>query len=208
MAKYDLARFRREHTLTQKQLAEVLSVSQGFLSSIENGRTPFPEERRKDFEKAFPGVNLDDYRSIEGMAEEIKEMNPVQKRGFMAQLHRAISNLLLEGDDIDEDDEENFSLIEDRNGDKHQSQIEVDREVLDQDGVPLNWKQEVQKVLTQNNEMAVTISQLKLDKEALIQKNDELRDKLHEARKEVFDLQNEIIRLKALLIEHQITDMK
>lgn len=201
MARYDLARFRREHCLTQKQLAEALSVTQGFLSSVENGRTPFPEERRKDFEKAFPGVNLDEYRSIEDIAEEVKEMPPEQRRGFLANIHRAIVNALVPEEDYEEDDfDEDFTLV----GSK-QTRESIDKDVLDQDGVPLNWKREVQKVLTENNEMAVKITHLKTDKEVLQNKNDELRDKLHDARKEIFELQNEILRLKSILIENRIT---
>lgn len=203
MAKYDLARFRREHNLTQKQLAEALSVTQGFLSSVENGRTPFPEERRKDFERAFPGVVLDDYRSMDDMAEEVKEMNPAQKRGFMAQVYRAISSILNEGEEDFGADTSDAGLG--FGGMREQPPLEIDKDILDRDGVPLNWKNEVQKVLTQNNEMAVQITQLKLEKAALQDKNDELRDKLHEARSEIFELQNEILRLKSLLIENHIT---
>lgn len=206
MAKYDLARFRREHNLTQKQLAEALSVTQGFLSSVENGRTPFPEERRKDFEKAFPGTDLDEYRSFDDMAEEIKDMNPQQKRGFMSQIHQAISQILM-GDEEDFDDENSDAGLG-FGGMREQRPLEIDKDILDRDGVPLNWKNEVQKLHIQNNEMATQITQLKLDKAALQNKNDELRDKLHEARTEIFELQNEILRLKALLIENHITEIK
>ena len=205
MAKYDLARFRREHSLTQKQLAEALSVTQGFLSSVENGRTPFPEERRKDFEKAFPGVNLDEYRSIEDMAEEVKEMNPQQRRGFMAQIQRAIFNAIMPDEDLEDEDLEVSDAGLGFGGMRQEAPLNIDKDALDTDGVPLNWKQEVQKVLTENNEMAVRIAQLRADKEALQEKNDGLRDKLHDAREEIFNLQNEVLRLKALLIEHHIT---
>ena len=52
---------RKEHGKTQKQLAHDLGITQGFLSSVENGRNPFPDERVEDLRKVFPGVDLTEY---------------------------------------------------------------------------------------------------------------------------------------------------
>lgn len=40
---FDLKRFRKENKLTQKQLAEYLDVTQGFVSQIEKGASQLPE---------------------------------------------------------------------------------------------------------------------------------------------------------------------
>lgn len=61
MARYRLLELRKEHGKTQKKLAEELGITQGFLSSVENGRNPFPDERVEDLRKAFPGVDLTEY---------------------------------------------------------------------------------------------------------------------------------------------------
>lgn len=61
MARYRLLELRKEHGKTQKQLAHDLGITQGFLSSVENGRNPFPDERVEDLRKAFPGVDLTEY---------------------------------------------------------------------------------------------------------------------------------------------------
>lgn len=211
MARYDLARFRREHNLTQKQLAEALSVTQGFLSSVENGRTPFPEERRKDFEKAFPNVSLDDYRSIDDVAEEVKEWEPQQRKGFLASVHQAINRLFTDYMDEDFDDEGAHS---DREagigfGGMRQPTIAVrdEKEITENEDVPENWRREVAKVLTENSEMDNYITRLKLDNEALQSKNDDLREKLYSAHNTIYDLQNEVLRLKALLIANNITEI-
>ena len=157
MARYDLARFRREHCLTQKQLAEALSVTQGFLSSVENGRTPFPEERRKDFEKAFPGVNLNDYRSLDDVAEEVKEWEPQQRRGFLAQIHQTINQLVsvYDGDDDIDDDKPTASEAGLGFGGMRQPHVTpTDEAALTSDeNVPENWRKEVAKVLTENREL-------------------------------------------------------
>jgi len=61
MARYRLLELRKEHGKTQKQLAHDLGITQGFLSSVENGRNPFPDERVEDLRKLFPGVDLTKY---------------------------------------------------------------------------------------------------------------------------------------------------
>lgn len=61
MARFDLTRLRKEHGITQKELAEKLGLSQGFLSSVESHRNSFPEERVKDLQSIFPDTNLADY---------------------------------------------------------------------------------------------------------------------------------------------------
>lgn len=41
---FDLKKFRKENKLTQVQLAEYLNVTQGFVSQVEKGARPMPEE--------------------------------------------------------------------------------------------------------------------------------------------------------------------
>lgn len=68
MARYDLPRLRKTLNMTQKELAGLLKVSQGFLSSVENGRNPFPDDRVDDLQGVFPKEDLSDY--------EVTSQNP------------------------------------------------------------------------------------------------------------------------------------
>ncbi len=61
MARYDLPKLRKTLKMTQSQLARMLKISQGFLSSVENGRNPFPDDRVDDLKKIFPDENLAEY---------------------------------------------------------------------------------------------------------------------------------------------------
>ncbi|MDE6006598.1 MAG: helix-turn-helix transcriptional regulator [Muribaculaceae bacterium] len=61
MARYDLPKLRKTLNMTQKELARLLNVTQGFLSSVENGRNPFPDDRVDDLQSVFPDVDLSDY---------------------------------------------------------------------------------------------------------------------------------------------------
>ena len=61
MARYDLKKLRAAYKLTQKELADKLNVTQGFLSSVEKWRNPFPDERIDDLQRVFPDADLDTY---------------------------------------------------------------------------------------------------------------------------------------------------
>ncbi len=61
MARYDFQRLRKDHGITQKQLADKLNLSQGFLSSVEKMRNPFPDERVQDLISVFPDTDLSEY---------------------------------------------------------------------------------------------------------------------------------------------------
>lgn len=65
MAKYDIRRMREEHKITQQALADKLKVSQGFLSSVEKLRYPFPPNRVNDLQMAFPDIDISDYEISE-----------------------------------------------------------------------------------------------------------------------------------------------
>lgn len=61
MARIDLPRLRKTKKMTQRQLAEALGLSQGFMSSVESGRNPFPDERVDDLQKIFPDEDFEQY---------------------------------------------------------------------------------------------------------------------------------------------------
>lgn len=71
MARYDLKKLRTAYKITQKGLADKLNVTQGFLSSVEKWRNPFPDERIDDLQRVFPDADLTDYEVPE---EHVKEM--------------------------------------------------------------------------------------------------------------------------------------
>lgn len=71
MAKFNLSQLRKDVGITQKDLADILEVSQGFMSSVESGRNPFPEERIGKLIAAFPSINLDMYRMDETNANKL-----------------------------------------------------------------------------------------------------------------------------------------
>lgn len=95
MARYDLPRLRKKKNMTQRQLAEALGLSQGFLSSVESGRNPFPDERIDDLQSIFPEENIEDYAATAPQkpssavgsfneGSEIKINDPATLKAFIA----------------------------------------------------------------------------------------------------------------------------
>lgn len=109
MTTYDLTKFRRDFNLTQKQLAEALNVTQGFLSSVENGYTPFPEERRKDLESQFPDVDLNDYRV---QNDDIDDLNDLPIMKMRKRFKHFITRSINDGDITDDSDSKDIDKVQ------------------------------------------------------------------------------------------------
>lgn len=71
MARYDLKKLRAAYKLTQKELADKLNITQGFLSSVEKWRNPFPDERIDDLQSVFPDADLDTYEVPEAEVQKM-----------------------------------------------------------------------------------------------------------------------------------------
>ena len=53
MPKFNLSQFQKDHTLKQKEIVKILSVSQPFLSAIKNGERPLPPDKYELLTKRF-----------------------------------------------------------------------------------------------------------------------------------------------------------
>lgn len=61
MARFDIARLRKENGMSQGELASLLQINQSFLSAIENGKSPLPMEKEGRLCEIFNIKNLNDY---------------------------------------------------------------------------------------------------------------------------------------------------
>lgn len=57
MSRLDIARIRKDHGMSQGELAQQLQITQSFLSAIENGKSPLPPEKESRILEIF---SLDD----------------------------------------------------------------------------------------------------------------------------------------------------
>lgn len=61
MERYDIARIRKNHGMSQRQLAQELQMKQSFLSAIENGRSPLPMDKEARIMEIFGLHSLEPY---------------------------------------------------------------------------------------------------------------------------------------------------
>ena len=61
MPRYDITRLRKENGMSQNELAQLLQMTQSFLSAIENGRSPLPIEKEDKLREIFSSATLSDY---------------------------------------------------------------------------------------------------------------------------------------------------
>ena len=59
---FDLKRFRKEHKISQKDLAEALDVAQSFISQIENGKNQMPESMLDKLSALYPTIDFTVYK--------------------------------------------------------------------------------------------------------------------------------------------------
>ena len=61
MPRFDVSRLRKENGMSQNELANLLQMTQSFLSAIENGKSPLPVEKEDRLCEIFGLQNLNDY---------------------------------------------------------------------------------------------------------------------------------------------------
>ncbi|MCH5226917.1 MAG: helix-turn-helix domain-containing protein [Muribaculaceae bacterium] len=77
MPRYDISRLRKEKGMSQSELANLLQMTQSFLSAIENGKSPLPVEKEEKLCEIFSIPDLNAYivgKRSEGQDKGLTEM--------------------------------------------------------------------------------------------------------------------------------------
>lgn len=77
MARFDISRLRKENGMSQSELANLLQITQSFLSAIENGKSPLPIEKEDRLREIFRITDLSPYimdKSGEADSKKLAEM--------------------------------------------------------------------------------------------------------------------------------------
>lgn len=61
MPRIEIARLRKDHSMSQNELAQHLQITQSFLSAIENGKSPLPVEKEEKLLEIFNLKDLSAY---------------------------------------------------------------------------------------------------------------------------------------------------
>ena len=77
MPRFDISRLRKENGMSQSELANLLQITQSFLSAIENGKSPLPIEKEERLCEVFGLSNLKEYildKKFEPMDTKVTDM--------------------------------------------------------------------------------------------------------------------------------------
>ena len=76
---FDLNRFRKDKNLTQKDMADILSCGQAFISHVEKGIKDLPQDKRNILEERFGNICSYDMGNITSISKEQKQPKKVEE---------------------------------------------------------------------------------------------------------------------------------
>ena len=76
---FDLKRFRKDKNLTQKDMADILSCGQAFISHVEKGIKDLPQDKRNILEERFGNICSYDMGNITSISKEQKQPKKVEE---------------------------------------------------------------------------------------------------------------------------------
>lgn len=164
MARLDITKLRKEHGMSQIELAQQLQITQSFLSAIENGKSPLPPEKEERLMELFGIESLSQY--------EHDEVSSAARRQMSEMTDSDLFNQLLQRFHQQAHSKENTHRHHD-----HHDQIET-------------LQQRVDTLFERNNELMKRNDRLSEDNERLRGDNDRLRQEIDRLREEVFRLKS------------------
>lgn len=81
MARIEIARLRKDHGMSQSELAQQLQITQSFLSAIENGKSPLPPEKEARIMELFSMPDLSAYTAeapAQGAAKSVADLTEAE----------------------------------------------------------------------------------------------------------------------------------
>ena len=94
MGRLDINRIRKEHQLTQKQLAQLTSYPQGFISQIENGKAKCPLAFIEKVRDVFSITDIENYIIEPQPGQDVTENDNLEQVETSASVQEANAELL------------------------------------------------------------------------------------------------------------------
>lgn len=86
MPRFDISRLRKENGMSQSELANLLQMTQSFLSAIENGKSPLPIEKEGKLCEVFGLSDLNEYILDSKSATDEKKLTELTDSDLFNQL--------------------------------------------------------------------------------------------------------------------------
>lgn len=195
MPTYDIKAIRQVHKISQRELAESIGVSQVFVSRIEQGKEPFPQERLQRLYDAYPRINFEEY--------EIHEEEPRKRPGRPRSVSIEGSTVSLSNSPVLSGNKDSELRINDPEFLNHL--ISMMAEVLKRG----EKEGRAEKQIVENDDAQIAAFRESAERDRsriakLEDQNDQLRQKIEEKLDEIEELRQKIMDLKTLLVENNI----
>ena len=168
MARYAISRLRKENGMSQSELANLLQMTQSFLSAIENGKSPLPIEKEEKLCEIFHLNNLNDY-----MLDRKKESD--EKKALINMTDSDLFNQLLSRFHKQAHSEESEHHHHD-----HHKRIEA-------------LQQKVDLLFTRNDALMLRNENLSADNDRLRSEIDTYRAEIEKLRTENYELKSKLL---------------
>ena len=177
MARYDISCLRKENGMSQNELANLLQMTQSFLSAIENGKSPLPMEKEDRLCEIFGIQSLNPYIIDKAQDSDSKKIAEMTDSDLFNQLLSRFHK------------QAHSEESEHHHHDHHQR---ID-----------DLQQNVNDLAIRNESLLSRNDALMLRNDKLSDDNDRLRAEIDSYRKEIEKLRSEIFQLKLQLLKFQ-----
>lgn len=163
MPRIEIARLRKDHGMSQNELAQQLQINQSFLSAIENGKSPLPPEKEERLLEIFGLPDLQGY-TVEFTPgnEKTKMMSEMTDSDLFNQL-------------LNRFHQQAHSRQDDHHHHNHHERIDF-------------LEHQLENLLTRNDRLMERNDELASDNDALRKEIDKLRTENYELRIRLADL--------------------
>lgn len=170
MARYDISRLRKENGMSQSELANLLQMTQSFLSAIENGKSPLPIEKEERLCEIFGLDNLAGY--------VVDKKNELEEKKLTDMTDSDLFNQLLSRFHRQAHSEE-----EEHHHNDHHQHIE-------------DLQQKLDGMFIRNDALMARNDRLSADNDKLRTEIDNYRTEIEKLRSEVYSLKKQLLDKK------------
>ena len=171
MPRFDISRLRKENGMSQSELANLLQITQSFLSAIENGKSPLPFEKESRLCEIFGLTHLKDYTIPE--KKEDSDMRKVTEMTDSDLFNQLLSRFHKQAHSAES---------EHHHHDHHQK---IDDLQLRLDAM-----------MQRNDALMARNDSLAADNDKLREELDSCRTAIDKMRQEIYDLKNQLLEKK------------
>lgn len=167
MPRFDISRLRKENGMSQSELANLLQMTQSFLSAIENGKSPLPIEKEERLCEIFGLKDLKEYALDKRTDADERKLTDLTDSDLFNQLLNRFHK------------QAHSSESEHHHHDHHQKIEELE--------------QQIDILFSRNDALMLRNDNLSVDNDQLRAEIDKYRAEIEDLRKENYSLRTQLL---------------